>query len=142
MAHYKEDVSITACTSSSTHNEQPLPLNIVALIFLFKYRIFPLSHLKHQICLLDCLLLQHAFFKMENSLFTPCLDELFNPWNNGVCQMNYWVHTAVKYRSTPIIERVHKAFFNNYQFSAITNIPDEIILARMMTSLDLEFKRA
>ena len=56
--------------------------------------------------------------------------------------MNYWVHTAGRYRSTSILERVHKAFFNYYQFDAMTYMLDEIILARMVTALDLEFKRA
>ena len=56
--------------------------------------------------------------------------------------MNYWVCTAGRYRSTSILEKVHKAFFNYYQFHAMANMPYEIILARMMTALDLEFKRA
>ena len=77
----------------------------------------------------------------ENSLFIPCLDELFNLWNIAVCQMNYWVHAAGRYRPTSILERVHKAFFNYYQIHAMTYMPDEIILARMMTTLDLEFER-
>ena len=37
---------------------------------------------------------------------------------------------------------IHAAFFNHYQFDAMTYMPDEIILARMMTTLDVEFKRA
>ena len=86
--------------------------------------------------------LQHAFFKMENSLFTPHLDELFNLWNNAVCQMNYWVCTAGRYGSTSILERVHKAFFNYYQFNAVTCMLDEIIYATMIITLDLEFERA
>ena len=60
--------------------------------------------------------LQHAFFKMENSLFTPHLNELFNLWNNTVWQMSYWVCTAGRYRSTSILERFHAAFFNCHQF--------------------------
>ena len=56
--------------------------------------------------------------------------------------MNYWVCTAGRYRSTSILEKVQKAFFNYYQFDAMTYMPDGIILARMMTTLDLEFKRA
>ena len=83
----------------------------------------------------------HAFFKMENSLFTPCLDELFNLWNNVVCQMNYWLCTAGRYILTSILEGVHKAFFNYYQFHALTYMLDEIILARM-TNLGLELERA
>ena len=78
---------------------------------------------------------------MENSVFTPYLDELFTLWNNVVYQMNYWVHAAGRYRSTSILERVHKAFFNYYQFHAMTYMPGEIILVRMMTALDFEFKR-
>ena len=56
--------------------------------------------------------------------------------------MNDWVHATGRYRSTCILEKVHKAFFNYYQFSAMNYMPDVIILARMMTVLDLEFERA
>ena len=74
---------------------------------------------------------------MENSLFTHCLDELFNLWNNVVHQIHYWVHAARRYKSTSVLENVHKAFFNYYQFHAMANMPDEIVLARMMTAMDL-----
>ena len=56
--------------------------------------------------------------------------------------MNYWFHTAGRYRSTSILERVHKTFFNYYQFSAMTYMTDDINLARGMTTLILEFERA
>ena len=56
--------------------------------------------------------------------------------------MNYWVCTAGTHRSTSILEKVHKVFFNYYQFHAMANMPDEIILARMMTTHDLAFERA
>ena len=56
--------------------------------------------------------------------------------------MNYWVHSVGRCRSISILERVHAVFFNYYQFTAMTYMPDEIILVRMMTTLDLEFKRA
>ena len=56
--------------------------------------------------------------------------------------MSYWVHTTVWYRSTSILEKVYKLFFNYYQFHARANMYDEIILARIMTTLDLEFERA
>ena len=79
---------------------------------------------------------------MENSVFTSHLDDLFNLWNYAVHQMNYWVHAAGRYRSTSILERVHVAFFNYYQFNAMTYMPDEIILVRMMTTLHLKFERA
>ena len=49
---------------------------------------------------------------------------------------------AGRYRSTTILEKIHKAFFNYYQVHAMANMPDEIVLARMMTGLDLEFERA
>ena len=78
-----------------------------------------------------------TFFNMENPLFTP-----YHLWNNVEYQMNYWVHTAGRYRSTFIHEKVCKAFFNYYQFHAMATMPDEIVLARMMTALDLEFVRA
>ena len=85
--------------------------------------------------------LQHAFFKMENSFITPHFDELFNMWNNTACQMIYWPHAAGRYRSSYILERVHGAFFNYYQFNAMTYIPDETISARMMTALESKFER-
>ena len=78
---------------------------------------------------------------MENPLFTPGFNELFNLWNNAVCQMNYWVYTAGRYRLTSILEQVHEAFFSYCQFHAMANMPDEIVLARMMTALDLELER-
>ena len=45
------------------------------------------------------------------------------------------------YRTTAILSQVHTAFFNYHYFSKMTNMPDEIILARIMTALDLEFER-
>ena len=56
--------------------------------------------------------------------------------------MNCWSHTARRYRSTSILERVHEAFLNYHQFHALAYMLDEIILVRMMTALDLEFDRA
>ena len=41
-----------------------------------------------------------------------------------------------------ILGRVHAAFFNSHQIEAMIYMPDEIILARMMTALDLEFENA
>ena len=118
------------------------PLMLWLLSPYVRTKFSPFSNLQHQLWLPDCLLLQHAFFKMENPLFTLHLDELFNMWNNALCQMNYWVHTAGRYRSTSILEKVLNSFFNYYQFHAMANMPDEIILARMMTALDLKFERA
>ena len=45
-------------------------------------------------------------------------------------------------QTTSILEKVHKTFFNYYQFHVKANMPDEIVLARMMTALDLEFEIA
>ena len=56
--------------------------------------------------------------------------------------MNFWVHTAGMYRAMSILGRVHAAFFNYHQFNEVTNMLDEIVLARIMTALDLEFERA
>ena len=55
--------------------------------------------------------------------------------------MHFAVHTVGMYR-TSILDRVHAAFFNYQQFNEMTNMLHEIILARIMTDLDLEFKRA
>ena len=89
-----------------------------------------------------CWLLDHIttfFGKIENSLFAPCLDRLFNLWNNAVCRMNYWVHIAGKYRATSTLGKSScSILFNCYQFDAITYMPDEIVLARMVAALDLE----
>ena len=56
--------------------------------------------------------------------------------------MNFRVHTTGTYRATAILGRVYTAFFNYHHFNKMTNMPDEIVLTRMMTALDLEFQRA
>ena len=56
--------------------------------------------------------------------------------------MSFWVCTEGTYRATAILCSVHTTFFNYHHFSEITNIPDEIILARIMTPFALESKRA
>ena len=79
---------------------------------------------------------------MENSTFTSQLDRLFSIWNNAVHCINLWVCAAGKYRLTSILGRVHTAFFNCNCFSKMANMPDENVLAKFMTALDLEFERA
>ena len=56
--------------------------------------------------------------------------------------MNFWVCMAGMYRAKAILGTVHTAFFKYHYFSEMTNMPDEIVLARIMTALDLKFKRA
>ena len=56
--------------------------------------------------------------------------------------MNYWVCRAGRYRSTSILERTHEAFINCVQFDAMIYMPDEIIIVRIMTVLDMEFEKA
>ena len=56
--------------------------------------------------------------------------------------MNFWVHTAGMHRATAIHGRVHTAFFNYHQFNEMTDISNEIVLAKIMIALDLEFKKA
>ena len=56
--------------------------------------------------------------------------------------MDYWVHTAGRYIATSVLGRVHAVFFNCHRFDAMTCMLDEIVLARMMTAIDLEFKKA
>ena len=51
------------------------------------------------------------------------------------------MHTAGTCRTTAILGRVHAALFNYHYFSKMTNVPDEIVLASIMTELDLEFER-
>ena len=79
---------------------------------------------------------------MENFSFTPVLDELFNVCNNTLHHTSYWVCTAGRYRAMFIFGRVHAAFFNCHQFDTVAYMLDEIVLARMMTALDLEFVKA
>ena len=70
------------------------------------------------------------------------MDRFFSISNNAIHHMNIWVHTAGMYRATAILSRVHTAFFNYHYFSEMTNMPDKIVLASIMTVLDLEFERA
>ena len=80
--------------------------------------------------------------KMEYSTFTLQLDRLYSLWNNAIHCKNFWVHTAGTYRATVILGRVHTTFFAYQCFNEMTNVPDEFVLARIMTALDLEFDRA
>ena len=41
-----------------------------------------------------------------------------------------------------ICREVHAAFFISHQMQEMIYMPDEIILARMMTAVDLEFEKA
>ena len=75
-------------------------------------------------------------------MFTLQLDGLFSIWNNAIHCMNFWGTYSDTYRTTAILSRDHTAFFNNHYFSKMTNMPDEMVLARIMTVLDLEFERA
>ena len=110
MTHYKGDIhQWLHLHLQSTHNEQSLPFNAVALIFLFKDKIFHHSHLQCQLCLLDYN--EHDNLqKMASSLSTPHLDRLFIQWNNAVYKMNYWVHTAGRFRVTSVLGRVPATF--------------------------------
>ena len=55
--------------------------------------------------------------------------------------MNIWVCTPGTYRAASILDRVHVAFFSHHQFNIMTHMPDEKVWARMMTTLDFEFKK-
>ena len=79
---------------------------------------------------------------MENSIFTSQLDILFSIWNNAIHLMNFWVHAMGTYRATAILVKVQTAFLNCNYFCKLTNMSDEIVLAMIMTALDLEFARA
>ena len=46
------------------------------------------------------------------------------------------------HKATSILGRVHAAFFNHHQFNAMIYLPDEIGLAKMMTTLELESEKA
>ena len=52
------------------------------------------------------------------------------------------VCTAGTYQATAIHDRAHAAFFNYHQFNKMTHMPDEIVLVKILTALDLEFERA
>ena len=125
------------------HHEQLIKFNTVALIFLFKDLCVSHSIIQHLFCLPDHTLLLHhtAKFirKVENSRFTSHLDRLFSLWSYVIYQMYYWVCTAGTHRSMSILGTVHTAFFNPHQFNAMMYMPGNVMLARMMTALDLEF---
>ena len=55
--------------------------------------------------------------------------------------MNYWVCTAGRYRTTSILCGVNTAFFNNHQIERMIYMLDKIVLARMMPTLKLDFKK-
>ena len=74
--------------------------------------------------------------RMKDSTFTSQLDRLFSIWNDAVHFINVWVCVAGSYRATAILGRVHTAFFKCNYFIKITNMPDEIVLAKIMTALD------
>ena len=55
--------------------------------------------------------------------------------------MNHWIHKGGRYRETSILGKVHTSFFNHHQLSAVTYMPDEIVLARMITAIDFESEK-
>ena len=89
VAYYKQDMhQWLHLNVQSIHYEQSLTLNTVALIFLFKEKIFTtLTYNAYS----DCqIILQHSFWKMENSLFTPYLNKLFRLWSNAYTAWTIW----------------------------------------------------
>ena len=54
--------------------------------------------------------------------------------------MNFRIHTVGTAMS--ILGRVHAALFNYHQLNEMTHMPDEIVLARIITALHLEFEKA
>ena len=56
--------------------------------------------------------------------------------------MNYWVFTAGRYWVTYVLGKVHAAFFTSHHIETMIYLPDEIILPRMMTALDIELEKA
>ena len=120
-----------------------MPLKAVALIFLFKdINLSPFSFTMPTLPDNLPATLKHAFFKMENSLSTLCLDKLFLQWNTAVHRMNYCVCTAGRHRATSPLGRMHAAFFTTHQMQEMIYMPDEVILVRMMVALDLGFEKA
>ena len=79
---------------------------------------------------------------MENSPLTSQLDRLFSIWNNAVDYMNFWVCGVGMYRATATLVRVYTTFFNYHYFTKMTNMPDETVLPRIVTALDLEIEKA
>ena len=116
------------------------PLMLWYLSSNLRTKSFPVLILQCQLCLLDY---NMAFYsRMENSQSTLHLARLFLQWNTAVYRMNYWVCRAGRHRPMSVLERVHAAFFTSHQMQEMIYIPDESILARMMTVLDLEFEKA
>ena len=131
---------MTTLNYQSTLHEQSLTFNTVAHIFLFKDKYIPtLTYNVYSQCQITS---QHYFWKMKNSVFNPCLDELFSLLNNTMHQMHYLVCTAGRYRAMSIFGRVHTAFFNCCQYDAMIYMLDEVFLARMMTTLDLKYEKS
>ena len=78
----------------------------------------------------------------SNKMEILYLDTLFIQWNNTVYRMNYWVCTAGIYMAMDVLGRVHTTFFTSHQMQEIIYMPEEIILVRMMTALDLVSEKA
>ena len=139
MTHYKGDMhQWLYLLLQSPHNEQSWPLTLW----------HSSSYLRTEISITliynansDCQITTHMIIFGNGKFFTPHLDRFFIQWNNAVYQINYWVNTAGRYRATSILGRVHAAFFNSHEIKALIYLPDEIVLARMMTALGLEFKK-
>ena len=81
----------------------------------------------------------HDIFKNWKILHLLCrLDRLFSIWNNAMHHMIFWVCAAGTYRAITILGRVHSAFFNYHHFNEVTNMPDEIVLARILTGFRIQ----
>ena len=120
----------------STYNEQSLPFNAVALIFLLKNKILsPLHHLQYQ-----HYLLHSSRWKI---LYLPLALINYSTW--GIMQYVKWIIGFTQLDDTDqhlSLKRFISLSSNYYQFQAMANMSDEIFLARMITSVDLEFQRA
>ena len=66
---------------------------------------------------------------------------MFSLRNNAIHCMNFSVHIVGTYRAMSNLGGVNAAIFNYHQFNEMTGMSDEIVLARIMTALGLEFEK-
>ena len=78
--------------------------------------------------------------RMDTDAFKWQLDRMFSVWNSAIQQINYWLQAAGTYRSTVVLDKVHMEFFNSDNFFKMTTRPNEILLATIMLTLEIEFE--
>ena len=126
-------------TSLKSSKHPSWALNTVVPIFLFKDKNLPHSHLQYLLWLPD-----HITFFFENGKFfiypmprdcSACGIMPYTTWTIGSIQQE---HTEQHL----FLAESMQPFSTATNFGAITYIPHEIVLARVMTALDLELEKS